>query len=510
VSIAPARGAGAAAPGLARRRWRPRRPSRRLLAGLALLLAAAGVAGVVANPFRGAGGASGGAVDNGSATSLATVTRRSLAAQTQVSGRLGYAGSSTILVPAGTAPADREKARQVVTAAEVTLRSALATLAADGQALARVQAKLAADRQKLASDCRGDAAATAASGTGSDATPNSGSTPCATAAQAVTSDEESVATAEQKVATDAGPAASARAGLSAARESLASADSSAVAYQTSAAYTMLPAPGDVIRRGRPLYAIGGQPVLLLYGRVTAWRPFRAGVSPGRDVAALNANLRALGYGGQLGDRFTAATAQAIRALQAAHGLARTGALLLGSVAFAPDAVRVKSAQAKVGAAVAPGPALQVSSTRHRVTVALNAAQQSEVEVGDQVTVTMPDTRTTRGVVSSVGQVASAGTEGGTPTIPVSVKLADEAAAGRLDQAPVQVSITTASVKDVLVVPVNALLALAGGGYAVEAVDPAGVHRLVPVELGIFDDSEGLVEVSGSRLRAGQRIVVPGS
>jgi hypothetical protein len=61
-----------------------------------------------------------------------------------------------------------------------------------------------------------------------------------------------------------------------------------------------------------------------------------------------------------------------------------------------------------------------------------------------------------------------------------------------------------------VVPVNALLALAGGGYAVEIVDAAGVHRLVPVSLGLFDDGQGLVQVSGSRLRAGQRIVVPAS
>jgi multidrug efflux pump subunit AcrA (membrane-fusion protein) len=76
---------------------------------------------------------------------------------------------------------------------------------------------------------------------------------------------------------------------------------------------------------------------------------------------------------------------------------------------------------------------------------------------------------------------------------------------------VSVSITTASVKDALVVPVNALLALAGGGgYAIEVVDAAGAHRLVPVTLGLFDDAEGLVQVSGSGVRAGQRVVVPAS
>jgi hypothetical protein len=78
----------------------------------------------------------------------------------------------------------------------------------------------------------------------------------------------------------------------------------------------------------------------------------------------------------------------------------------------------------------------------------------------------------------------------------------------LDGAPVQVSITTASVSNALVVRVDALLALAGGGYAVEVVETSGVHTLVPVTTGIFDDADGLVQVSGAGLRAGQRVVVP--
>jgi hypothetical protein len=60
------------------------------------------------------------------------------------------------------------------------------------------------------------------------------------------------------------------------------------------------------------------------------------------------------------------------------------------------------------------------------------------------------------------------------------------------------------------VPVNALLALASGGYAVEMVDADGTHRLVAVSVGLFDDAEGLVQVSGRGLAAGQRVVVPAS
>jgi hypothetical protein len=55
--------------------------------------------------------------------------------------------------------------------------------------------------------------------------------------------------------------------------------------------------------------------------------------------------------------------------------------------------------------------------------------------------------------------------------------------------------------------VNALLALAGGGYAVE-VESRGVRRLVGVSVGLFDDAAGMVAVSGPGLSPGQRVVVP--
>lgn len=237
------------------------------------------------------------------------------------------------------------------------------------------------------------------------------------------------------------------------------------------------------------------------------------MSPGRDVAELNANLRALGYGRPSGDTFTSETASAIDALQAAHGLARTGQLLLGSVVFEPGAVRVTGVTPTTGAAVQAGPVLTVTSTRRVVTVALDASQQTSVKVGDPVEITLPDNSTTEGHVSYVGTVAttpSSDQNDSTPTIEVDITPDHPAETGRLDKAPVDVSITTATVKNVLVVPVNALVALAGGGYAVEVVDAAGARQLVAVTVGLFDDADGLVQVDGSGLHAGQRIVVPAS
>jgi hypothetical protein len=236
---------------------------------------------------------------------------------------------------------------------------------------------------------------------------------------------------------------------------------------------------------------------------------------GRDVGELNRNLKALGYEHvPVDDSFTSATSAAIDAFEAAHGQTTTKQLLLGSIVFEPGPVRVTAVTPTIGATVQPGPVLSVTSTRRQVTIALDAAQQSQLKVGDPVVITLPDNSTTPGRVSYVGTVATtpSSDQGGggsaTPTIEVDVAPSDPAATGHLDQAPVNVSITTASVKRALVVPVNALLALANGGYALEEIGSGGAHQLVAVNLGLFDDQDGLVQVTGSGLAAGQRVVVP--
>jgi multidrug efflux pump subunit AcrA (membrane-fusion protein) len=156
-----------------------------------------------------------------------------------------------------------------------------------------------------------------------------------------------------------------------------------------------------------------------------------------------------------------------------------------------------------------------------VTISLDASQQAEVKAGDKVTVTLPDGRTTPGMVSWVGRVASSssgsggggnsgnGGNGSTSTIPLQVTLTHRKAAGTLDQAPVTVNITTGTVKNAVAVPVGALLAQSSGGYAVEVVGAGNIRHLVPVTTGIIDDADGLVQVTGV-LTPGQRVVVPGS
>jgi multidrug efflux pump subunit AcrA (membrane-fusion protein) len=178
----------------------------------------------------------------------------------------------------------------------------------------------------------------------------------------------------------------------------------------------------------------------------------------------------------------------------------------GTLTWLPSAGRVGQVTRSLGG-LASGPVLAATSDRHVVTISLSTSQESQMAVGDAVTVTLPDNASAPGTVSSVGTVAS-GTAGNA-TIQVTVTLTHPSAAGTLDQAPVTVNITTASVKNALAVPVTALLAQAGGGYDVEVVEPANTRRYVPVTTGVFDDADGLVQVTRA-LTPGQRVVVPAS
>jgi hypothetical protein len=495
-----------------------------LIGGTVLVVAVVAVAIGLADPFGGSAASGSSGVDNGFPTTTTRVSRQSLTEQTQVSATLGYADPSTIVLPGGTAPTNVQQAQQSVDTAQAQLATARSALVGDESTLAQARSALASLRAKEAVDCAGaNAAQGASSGPagngGNDGGSGSGSAPCASDAQALTTDEQAAAQAETKVAGDEAQVSSGAKSVSSARTGLASALSSASMYGQTSTYTSLPAPGQIVKRGQALYAISGQPVVLLYGATASWRAFAPGMSPGRDVAELNANLRVLGYGRGLGgNSFTGATEAAVKAFQSAHGLPVTGQLLLGSVVFEPAAVRVTSVTPTLGSTVQPGPVLGITSTRRVVTIDLDASQQTSVKLGDPVTITLPDNSTTPGRVSFVGTVAttpsssdqSGGGGSSSPTIEVDVTPTQPGATGQLDQAPVDVSITTGSVDNALVVPVNALLALSSGGYALEVVGADGSHRLVAVSTGLFDDADGLVQVEGSGVAAGQRVVVPSS
>jgi peptidoglycan hydrolase-like protein with peptidoglycan-binding domain len=319
-----------------------------------------------------------------------------------------------------------------------------------------------------------------------------------------------VASAQENLASD-------EQALGAAEQALSSDESQQANPDTT--FTSLPAAGTVLHRGSPVYSLDGHPVPLFYGSVIFDRALYLGVSDGPDVTELQANLIALGFGDGItaSPHFSAATEQAVERWQSSLGVPATGVVALGDFVLETGPIQVDTVSASLGQSAQPGAAvLTATSTERVVTIALDSAEQSEVKVGDPVTITLPDNATTPGVVSSVGTVAtssssSSGTTGGSSgsTVSVVVTPTDPAATGDYDQAPVEVAITNASVPRAFVVPVDALLALASGGYALEEIGARGIHHLVAVNLGLFDDADGLVQVSGSGIAAGQKVVVPG-
>ncbi len=275
--------------------------------------------------------------------------------------------------------------------------------------------------------------------------------------------------------------------------------------------TTILAKGTTATRGKALYRVNGEPVILLYGNLPAYRPLAPGTE-GADVEQFERNLAALGYSGfTVDDEYTAKTAKAVREWQEDLGVEETGAVEPAAITYAEGPIRIADHKAPVGSE-AGGPVVSVTGTTRIVTVKLPVDNQRLARKGAAVTVTIPGGGTATGTITAVGNVAEkSGNEdqpgGGESTIPVTITLEDAKAAGNLDQAPVDVHLESDSRKGVLAVPVAALLALREGGYGVAIVDGDG-RRVVKVETGMFAD--GLVEVTADGLAEGTKVEVPAS
>jgi hypothetical protein len=149
------------------------------------------------------------------------------------------------------------------------------------------------------------------------------------------------------------------------------------------------------------------------------------------------------------------------------------------------------------------PILQATSTHRVVVMQLDARTARIVSVGQEASITLPNGRTTSGEIARIGTTADA-----SGAVPVYINLAHPTLAGDLDQAPVEVQITTAAVANALRVPITALVARSATQFAVRIVGARGVTRLLPVRPGLFDDADGFVQVSGAGLEPGQQVAVP--
>lgn len=531
-------------------------------AGLAGALVGGIVAGVVAvaatdSNNRGAAASS----DTSSSTNTAAVVRTTLTTSVQEGGSIGFGGSYTIAAPTGTSPQQLAQSQESVTKDQQNLSadhqadSDAAT--ADDQAIAAAQASVGAVQSSLSSDEAQKAQDCAGSGASSPA--------CSSDTQKVSQDQTQMTQAQQQLASVQSSATRDHDQNTAkvqSDETVLQGDEAALAFarqdatNSGTTYTALPSVGDVFKEDQAVYSVSNLPVPLLYGSVTAYRAFYVGMPDGADVGELTADLIALGYGSGLAqpDHYSSITAAAVERWQRALGLPATGEVLLGAVVFEPGPIRVTAVTPSVGSPVAGegagggggggagggggggGTVLIATSTTPIVTVDLDVSQEYLVKPGDGVTVVLPDgTSHVGGKIETVGNVATCPSGGGTgsgtgaqtgsssaststcspggggtnsgPTVPVTITLDSTPPGSTLDEAPVNVDITTQTVADVLAVPVNALLALQGGGYGVQ-VATGNTSHLVGVTTGIYADN--MVQVSGSGVSAGMRVEVPSS
>jgi Putative peptidoglycan binding domain len=496
----------------------------------------------------------------GGAVPTATVARTNLVSTVQEGGSIGYAGAFTIAAPAGASASEVSQEQQTVAEDEQNLSadeqaesdgSAASSqqVAADEGNVSTDQSTLSADEAKEASDCAGSGASSAA---------------CSADEQNVRQDQSQLTQAQQQLAAaqasakqngdqDQAKAASDQVKLQGDQATLTSLQATAINPGTT--YTWLPQTGQVISQDQPVYAVSDEPVPLLYGSIPAYRAFYVGMSAGADIGELTHDLIALGYGDGLAqsNTYSQATAAAVQRWQSAVGLPATGEILLGEVVLEPGPIRVTSVTPSVGGPYGgggspgsgnggSGTVLTATSTTPVVTVDLGVNQEYLVKPGDVVTVVLPNgTSTVNGQVESVGSVAacaggsgtgtgngassggggsggsspcaSAGSNGSagsnsSPTVAVTISLNSTPAGAALDQAPVNVNITSQTADNVLAVPVTALLALSGGGYAVQVVTGPGSSHLTGVTTGMYTDT--MVQVSGPGIRAGMRVEVPSS
>jgi hypothetical protein len=513
------------------------------------------VAGVVAAASASGNGASP-ASSSGGGGSVATgaVVRTTLTNTVQIGGSIGYEGSYTVAAPTGAGALQVAQAQQAVTQDRQTLsadeQAESDAASADNQAIAADQtsvstasAALSSDQAKKTKDCAGRGASKPA---------------CNQDTEKISQDEPQLTQAQQQLATakasstsdhdqNQAKVQSDKTKLQGDQATLASLQATAVNPGT--AYTFLPKVGEIIRQDQPVYSVSNEPVPLLYGSIAAYRAFYVGMSDGADVGELTHDLIALGYGTGLtqSNHYSSATATAVKRWQRALGLPLTGEILVGQVVFEPGPIRVTSVTPSVGTSLGGGggaasgtggggggAVLTATSTTPIVTVALDVTQEYLVKRGDAVSIVLPDgTSTVGGRIETVGNVATCPSGGGigtgsggggsadqspcsssagsgstsTPTVTVTITLDRTPPGATLDQAPVNVSITTQRADHVLAVPVNALLALQGGGFGVDVVTGNTSH-LVGVSTGLYSNT--LVQVSGSSITAGTRVEVPSS
>lgn len=262
--------------------------------------------------------------------------------------------------------------------------------------------------------------------------------------------------------------------------------------------------GTVVEPGDSLIWVGNRPVLLAKGETPVYRTMElvAGRASkqlkGEDVKQLQEFLLSKGFDdkGRLtaDGQFGVGTKRAVMAWQVDIGREKTGSVDRSQIAFHPSALRIESAQ-WIGANFE---SLSVTEGTQRITADFDNKSRPFLPVG--ATVELEDGEG-NGRTGTITKVAPTIGDDGSQRLRATIT-PDQPLSSGLERLNVTASRDVAT--DALIVPVRAIVALAGGGYAVEVDGPSG-QTLTRVELGsVVDD---LVEITGE-LTESDRIVVP--
>jgi hypothetical protein len=263
--------------------------------------------------------------------------------------------------------------------------------------------------------------------------------------------------------------------------------------------TALPAIGTKIGRGKALYRVNDQPVVVLYGGTPLFRPIDKPGLTGREVLELRHNLTALGYRSSgVADISDVSLLAALKRWQKDLDLPAPGVLQPGQAVVLGGPGRVSAITAQLGDP-ADEPLLSVASTTKVVSVPMSPADASPLHTGLAVSITLPDGKVVPGKITALSQTVSDSADQGDPP-KMNVFVTPNKSVTAFNSAPVQVRFTTVARKGVLAVPVGALVALREGGYAVQRPDGS----LIAATTGLF--AGGMVQVSGPGLADGTTVV----
>ena len=273
---------------------------------------------------------------------------------------------------------------------------------------------------------------------------------------------------------------------------------------------------------------GIEATIAMYGEQPAWRTFEAGMAEGLDVFQLEQNLVALGYDETgsiaIDHEFDEHTSTAIENMQSVLRLPITGKLEFREVLFIPgnSVVQYSEFHTEIGTSIVPtNPVLSLTTIEkviskpgfedvikslQQVNTSIEVVNKDLVDLDLIVSIELPDENIISGTISDIGDIAviPQGNQG-EPYLEIVVSLEDTESYPEWTGASVTVSVTKKLASNVLAAPVTSLLAILGGGYAIEVIEN-GSSKLVPVSVGLYAD--GWVEINGDGINVGTEVVVP--